>query len=123
MADLQLRHFDISEFDSPDVLGSGDRMKVPTLIKLDNAREIADVAFVVTSGYRTPLHNESVGGVSGSSHMKGYAVDIEARTSEMRMKIVAALILVGFNRIGIGRNFIHVDDDPEKSPDVMWHYY
>jgi hypothetical protein len=35
---------------------------------------------------------------------------------------VAALIASGFTRIGIADTFIHVDNDPVKTPAVVWLY-
>ncbi len=36
-------------------------------------------AFVVSNGYRSPLHNETVGGASQSRHLRGEAVDMTVR--------------------------------------------
>ena len=117
-----MKHFTLSEFDSPDSPESGDQMKKSFLNKLDYARAIAMTPFIINSGYRTPDHNVTVGGKPGSSHLTGYAADIKAVGSRNRCKIVRALIESGFDRIGIGENFVHVDSDPEKDPDVIWLY-
>ena len=92
------------------------------LYSLDHARELAGIPFVITSAYRTPEKNKEVGGSENSSHLKGLAVDIRVRSSSERYTILNALICVGFNRIGIGENFIHVDQDPEKVSNVIWTY-
>ena len=89
---------------------------------LDDARENAGIPFVINSGYRCPIHNMAVGGSPTSSHLKGCAVDILATDDEQRMKIVASLVGYGFSRIGIAKNFIHVDDDKNKNPVRMWVY-
>ena len=89
---------------------------------LDIAREFADVPFVINSGYRCEKHNKAVGGKETSSHLKGLAVDIKATTSRDRAKIIHGLVLAGFTRIGIGREFVHADMDMDKSQDVMWLY-
>lgn len=115
-------HFEIFEFDSPDKKGSGSLMNEHFLGMLDDARGIASVPFIITSGYRTPEHNKAVGGVENSSHMKGYAADISVMSGSQRWAIIDALIKVGFNRIGVGSNFIHVDNDPSKPENVMWTY-
>jgi uncharacterized protein YcbK (DUF882 family) len=115
-------HFTHSEFDSPDQKGSGKNMKRSFLNMLDDAREIAGVPFIVNSGWRTTEHNEDAGGKSGSSHLKGYAVDLKATDSRTRFIILHALIAVGFTRIGIGKTFIHVDNDPNKDKQVTWLY-
>jgi len=118
----EMKNFNISEFDSPDLKGSGKNMQESTLIALDNAREIAGIPFLINSGYRTRSHNKKVNGVSDSSHLHGYAVDIRAIGSWTRMRIVSALMDAGFNRIGIGKKFVHADNDPNKIQNVIWLY-
>lgn len=99
-----------------------NEMNAFTVAKLDRARGIAGVPFVITSGYRCEAHNRAVGGVKGSAHTKGYAVDIKADTGALRYTILMALLAVGFNRIGIAKTFIHVDDDPTLPKKVIWDY-
>ena len=120
-----IKYFNLSEFDSPDEVGSGDNMDIDFVRKLDEAREMAGIPFKVNSGYRTPNHNTKVGGVKDSSHIKipCCAVDIEAKDGKTRFLIISSAIKVGINRIGIGKNFIHLDSDKTKSQDVIWHYY
>lgn len=114
--------FEYSEFDSPDQKGSYTNMDVAFLNKLSKARELAAIGFKITSGYRSPAHNEKVGGVPSSSHILGHACDIYAPTSRQKYIIINALLQAGFNRIGVAKNFIHVDDDPSKNEDVIWTY-
>ncbi len=114
--------FEYSEFDSPDEKNSYMNMDVAFLNKLSKARELAAIGFKITSGYRSPAHNTKVGGVPSSSHTVGRAVDIYAPTSTQKYIIINALLQAGFNRIGVAKNFIHVDDDPSKSEDVIWTY-
>jgi len=96
---------------------------VPEFVqKLDEARGIAGVSFIITSGYRSPAKNKAVGGVANSAHLKGLAVDLKCTTSANRFKIVNALRQVGFTRIGIAKTFIHVDMDTTKSQNVYWLY-
>lgn len=115
-------YFEYNEFNSPDDPVSYANMDVEFLNKLTKARKIAAVGFKITSGFRTPAHNAKVGGVLGSSHTVGRAVDIYAPTSTQKYLIINALLQAGFNRIGVAKNFIHVDDDPSKSEDVIWTY-
>ena len=90
--------------------------------KVDTARHEAGVPFIINSGCRCPDHNLSVGGKSTSSHPLGYACDIKAVSSRSRYHILRGLFAVGFNRIGIGRKFIHVDVDINKDAEVAWLY-
>lgn len=117
-----MKYFTKKEFDSPDLKGSGDKMDLNFLIKLNAARGIAGIPFVINSGYRTKEHNKKVGGKTDSSHLIGKAADIKVENSNERWIILAACISAGFDRIGIGQGFIHVDNDTSKSPEVAWLY-
>jgi len=89
---------------------------------LEKAREIAGIPFVINSGYRCDEYDKQIGGEG--NHNQGLASDITALSSQQRFRIVAALIRAGFNRLGIGKNFIHADicKDEDKPPTVMWLY-
>ena len=116
-----MKHFKIEEFKCPCC---GEvHMNQEFLDKLDKARGIADTPFIITSGYRCEKHNAEVGGHKRSAHLRGYASDIKTIGSMDRYVILSALQKVGFNRFGIGRDFIHVDMDPELVSDVIWTYY
>lgn len=117
-----MKYFKYEEFDSPDIKGSGKKMDAKLLMMLDRIRDIVGEPLIITSGYRSESWNAKVGGVEGSSHTKGLAVDISIRNSRMRFKLINALIEVGINRIGIADNFIHIDIDPDKHKNVIWTY-
>ena len=117
-----MKYFKLSEFDSPDMVGSGEAMDREFLSRLDQARSLCNTPFIITSGYRTEAHNRKVGGVSNSSHTKGLAADIKCTNSSQRHIIVSALLKVGLNRIGIADTFIHVDRDLSKPSNVIWTY-
>ena len=119
---MNLNYFTLSEFDSPDLPNSGTNMDGEFLAKLEVAREYANIPFRITSGYRTKERNIQVGGVSDSSHTKGLASDIACTSGRERCIIIKALLDAGFNRIGVSNTFIHVDNDPDKSGDVIWTY-
>ena len=101
--------------------------KIPVLMDpgfmttLQNARTIAGKSFFITSGFRCPIHPESIKRPT-SSHVKGKAADIKADSGYFRLVLLDALLRVGFKRIGIGENFLHVDNDSDK-PNSIWHYY
>ena len=115
------KYFALSEFDSPDFPASGLNMDATFLQMLDSARDKAGIPFKITSGYRTESHNAKVGGVSNSSHLRGYAADVAVSNGNERWIIIDSLIKAGFNRIGVAKGFIHVDNDPDKSP-AIWTY-
>lgn len=95
-------------------------LSVDLVDKLDRARNLANVAFVITSGFRSPADNERVLGVDASAHVKGLAVDLRCSDSSSRLNIVQALLTVGFNRVGVYDKHIHCDIDKDLPQDVMW---
>jgi uncharacterized protein YcbK (DUF882 family) len=89
--------------------------------KLDKAREIAGVPFILTSTLRTISENEQItGAVPDSSHIAGLAADIRAAESRPRFKIIQALLAAGFTRIGIYTLHVHADIDTSKDQEVIW---
>ncbi len=116
------RYFKLREFESPDSPGSGVRMNFKFVDTLEIIRGKYGKPMKVNSGYRTPAHNKSVGGVLDSSHPKGLAADIRIYTSQDRFKLVSVALACGIKRIGIGQTFIHLDADTTKPQNVIWIY-
>ena len=125
---MTLKYFKHSEFNCPFEEGSGSKMKPEFLEKLDEAREIAEIPFKITSGYRTKEYNEDLikrgyKASRNSSHLKGLAADISVKDSKSRFIVINSLLLAGFTRLGISDTFIHVDlDIEEKTQNVIWTY-
>ena len=118
-----MNHFSESEFFCPCGCGNNyDAMDMEFTRRLDIARTWAKIPFVLTSSIRCKAHNVAVGGSEMSSHMKGCAVDIACENAYHRFKIFQSLLDVGFNRIGFGANFIHVDADGDKPKELLWTY-
>ena len=90
--------------------------------KLNKVREALGLPMVVTSGYRCEQHNEAVGGKENSAHRNGTAADIKCETSSMRFSLVQLALEAGFTRIGIGKDFVHLDVHETLLPMVMWVY-
>ncbi len=117
------RNFTDDEFKCPCCGGYTDSLPFRAfLAKLQDARSVAGIPFIITSGYRCPKHNKEVGGKSDSSHLKGIAADILVHTASERFIVTNGLIKAGFVRIGVGQNFIHVDMDVSKPQRLMWIY-
>jgi hypothetical protein len=90
-------------------------------LRLERARILANVPFIITSGFRCVEHNREVGGAPDSSHLVAVAADIECNSMSDRLPIIRGSILAGFHRIGIAKTFIHIDDDYRK-PASIWLY-
>jgi len=123
-----LQYFRLSEFDSPDDPGSGAReMDEEFVYLLDRARHASGVPYRITSGFRTQEYHDDLTKrgyptAKNSSHLRGLAADIQTNNSRERYLILRGLFSVGLNRVGIGRTFIHVDNDTEKTEDLTWVY-
>ena len=113
-----IQHFTRDEFG----YAGGVEPNKDLVFKLEQARERAGIPFFITSGIRTDEHNAMIGGSPSSSHLTGHAVDLKCESSRHRMIMLDALIEAGFTRIGIGKDFIHVDNDPSKPKNVCWLY-
>jgi uncharacterized protein YcbK (DUF882 family) len=88
--------------------------------KLDQARDIAGVPFIITSGKRTPDQNASAQGVENSAHLRGLAVDLQCTDSVSRFKILQGAFQAGFRRIGVYTAHIHIDLDDTLPKPVVW---
>lgn len=106
------RHFKLEEFDCPCC--GANKMSFDFIDKLEVARRLADCPLVVTSGYRCKKHNEEVNGSSRSAHLRGLAADIKCASAQMRYQVVDALLWVGFERLIIYPEHVHVDADITK---------
>lgn len=94
----------------------------PTLLdRIDAFREKLGRPVYLTSGYRGPVYNKSVGGRKNSSHLQGFAFDFKVPAGVPEFRVYYALSAVGFKRVGVGRTFYHADVDPTKKP-AFWRY-
>lgn len=104
-------------FTESEVEGLNDEL----VQKLEQAREKAGIPFVITSGYRSPTANQSIGGsVSDSAHLSGLAVDLRCSEVHQRFLMVKALLDAGFTRLGIYDRHVHSDIDKTKDSEVIW---
>lgn len=91
--------------------------------KINLAREIAGIPFVVTSGFRCEKHNKEIGGSANSSHLVGCAVDISTPDNYTRFKVLEGIMKAGFNRIGIAEKYVHCDIDDFSKPSPIIYLY
>lgn len=112
----RLKFFSQGEKDSHGDLSfpHPEKMSFVLMRKLDRARVLATVPFVISSSWRDNDRR---------THGRGEAVDIRATSSGKRMRIVRALIAVDFARIGIYDVHIHADVGEEEDgfpQNVLW---
>jgi uncharacterized protein YcbK (DUF882 family) len=91
----------------------------PALIPaLEELRTLAAGPVEVYSGYRCPIYNAEVHGVSKSEHMLGMAADVKIPGKTLQEMYDLAEAVPAFRTGGIGvydGNFIHVDTRSEKT--------
>lgn len=71
------KYFSEGEFSCCSPSCSLQDMEQTTMNRLDTAREIAGIPFVLTSAYRSPKHDRSRGRSGSGAHTLGRAVDIK----------------------------------------------
>jgi len=120
MSDKLTANFSRSEIACKDGCGASD-IHPDLMDRLQEMRNRAG-AIYINSGVRCRRHNREVGGSETSSHLHGEAVDIKCEGDSQRAVYLIAAIKVGFNRIGIAEDFIHLDITPEKAKPRIWLY-
>lgn len=121
----RLRFFSKTEFRYPFAMG------YEFMVWLEKVRAEAGVPMVITSSYRSPSYNASVGGAPNSAHTDTPcdAVDVGMRPrpsdpnwNYSRFQIVSAAIKLGCKRIGTYANgSLHLDRTEHKRPAPrMW---
>ncbi len=122
-----IRHFTPREFTCKcnGLCDHSVAMSVGTVAKLDKIRDLIGLPITILSGIRCARHNNKVGGKAQSGHLvkngESHAADVLCSDPNFRYAFLAAALPV-FNRIGIGKDFIHVDDDPELPENTAWVY-
>jgi zinc D-Ala-D-Ala carboxypeptidase len=115
MGDLS-SHFDSSEFADPTTGEATVNQRLVDL--LENLRNVVQKPIHVTSGYRSPSHNQAVGGAKDSQHCLGNAADITWDGIVMP-QAKAWAEQVGFTGIGVyADGHLHVDVRPGQR--VEW---
>ena len=101
-------YFSLREFECPCCR----RVMLPPdlLARLNHLRRVINRPIYINSGYRCPEENHKVGGVPGSYHLLGMAVDIHVKDF-LLFDLLLFAQEIGFNGIGYyeKRNFLHLD--------------
>jgi len=90
--------------------------------KLDEAREMYGKPMKVESGSRCPAWNKHEKGKRNSAHLKGEAADIRCTTSHDRYRLLNIFCILGFNRLGLGKTFLHADISKTNPREQAWYY-
>ena len=123
MGDLS-KNFSTHEFGGP--------MSATLIGVLQDVRDAYSKPMAITSGWRTAKHNADIGGVSTSAHIPvdledgegfvSHAVDIACSNGKDRFRLVELFLMFSIVRIGVAKDFIHIDNDSRKPQEVLWVY-
>jgi uncharacterized protein YcbK (DUF882 family) len=102
--------------------GSKESISLDLIKFLTKLEYSLDLELEYNSGFRCPVCNRLSQGVPNSAHLRGFAVDIKCPEGSIRYKLIKELFRQGTKRIGIGKNFIHVDIDSSLPQNVIWIY-
>lgn len=99
-------------------------MQPKFLERLQILRLAYDAPMAITSGYRHPTHpNEARKGHSYGEHTTGNCCDVACTSGSERFRLVKLALELGFTRIGIAKNFVHIGLGGPGLPDkVLWEY-
>ena len=107
---MEIDYFAESEFRKCVPACDKSQMDKDFMKRLNRARRIAGIPFVLNCAYRSKEWDISKGRTGNSYHTLGRAVDIRCLDSLSRFVMVRALLSAGFHGIGIANTYIHVDD-------------
>lgn len=119
------KHFSAEEFVCPCGECDGGEMDPAFMLKLEALREKLGFEFHIDSGARCQKHNDALpDSAPNSMHVfnevkRGRAADIGSLTVAEKERIVKNAYQFGLKGIGIGSNWVHVDD---REVPACWTY-
>ena len=115
-------YFTKAEFDCKHT--GKNEMQPEFMAKLQLLREKYGRPMIVTSGYRHWTHPvEARKGHTTGEHTRGTCADIACTSGAERYKIIQLALDLGFPRIGIAKNFIHLGIGGAGLPSpTIWDY-
>lgn len=134
------KNFNLDEFKCKSGYGEMiiNEKVIAHIQRLQKFRDWYNRPMSITSGYRTPIYNKQVGGVSDSQHIYGIAADIilpaeYLKYSSIRKKEFKQNVQIKWNELckadglqgGVGwynqQNFMHLDSREGSGSLVVWY--
>lgn len=112
-------YFTRQEFKACSPACNLDDMQPDFLRMLDRLRELCGFSLHLNSAYRSKEYDLKKGRSGFSMHTLGRAVDIRCIDAYRRYQICSNAVLLGFNGIGVGSGFVHLDN---RDGPRMWTY-
>lgn len=124
-------HFSLSEFvtsQTAERLGIDNtppqavmRAILRTATGMEGVRTLLCAPIIISSGYRSPALNKSIGGASNSQHMKGEAVDFICPGYGSPLKICKAIVASGikFDQLIQEGKWVHISFSDANRREVL----
>lgn len=92
-----------------------------TAMGMEEVRELLQVPILVTSGYRSPVLNRTIGGSKSSAHMQGFACDFIAPKFGNSLAIVNKIKESGIlvDQCIMEGTWTHISFDPQMRQKFM----
>ncbi len=122
-----IKHFKPNEFTCKchGLCDHENSISLELVSKLDEIRNQMGSPIKITSGARCKRHNKKIGGAAYSAHLSvdgvSFAADIYCPDNRFRREFLEKAMPL-FPRLGLGKDFIHVDLHPDLPGDVVWVY-
>ena len=106
-----------------------NRIQLPWVDELDQLRDQAGFPFIISSGYRCPVHNQAVSSTGPNGpHTTGWATDIRVDRARAH-RLLGLALQAGIPGIGVQQKgssrFIHLDRlpiDTRHPRPTVWSY-
>ena len=108
-------HFKSSEFACKCGCGAS-KVDSELMAVLELLRVYYNAPVTVTSGYRCPDHNQTVGGAKASKHMEGIAADVKVKgiTPDEVYHFLDSLFPESYG-LGLYKGWVHIDVRKSKA--------
>lgn len=110
-------HFSLKEFQSKDLAAFPSEVEDNLLELSENLEALRahlGKPIIITSGYRSPSHNERIGGAKNSQHVLGKAADIKVEGYSPRVVYNMIELLIKYGKmkeggLGLYKSWVHYD--------------
>ena len=104
---------------TPDVDAGANLIELAAT--LEQVRELLDCPLNISSGYRSPKVNATVGGADTSAHCRGYAVDFTARQFGSPQEVCEKIrdSRIAFDQLIYEGTWIHLSIDPRMRGQIL----
>lgn len=119
---ITARHFKEAEFKKCTPPCSLQDMNQEFMNLLDTLRDKVGIPLVLTSAYRSVSYEKLMGRSGNSAHTRGRAVDIRCESGQTKQKLMDAARQLGITRFGVGKSFLHIDNDKTLPQNTTWGY-